>query len=392
MVPVAPEAILTQRIAQLRLRVRLLVTQRWIVVALLLATGVCAVAALVLRLLGLPLWIEWLPAVLGLAVVVGAVIGWTRRVTALETARLADQRLSLRERLSSGLAFLETPERDPLVAAQIEDAARHSARLEPRVAFPYRLPREARFLAATLLALLAVLFVPEIPFLQSPQARAEKAAMRREGEKLQRLAKEVSGRKTPTNGDVAKRVAENMRKLGIAMERGRVNKKQAMLASNKLTRELREAQRRLAADGLGPKAGSAAKPLDQAAMQMQQAADARNSGNATAGQRSLAEMARALQQRDFEAAARVLSALGDRLKSGEMSEAEARDAAATLGKMAEALKGTDLDKVSKELQEALKQLEQAQKLAKSLTPEQAEQLRKLAMMQAGISCGKAGGT
>jgi hypothetical protein len=209
------------------------------------------------------------------------------------------------------------------------------------------------------------------------------------------------------------------------MERGRVNKKQAMLASNKLTREMKEAQRRLAADGLGPKAGSAAKPLDQAALQMQQAADARTPppaqgtqprhwserlggpgagrepvppvgsgavGAATPGQKSLAEMAQALERRDFDAAARVLNALAERLKSGEMSEAEAQDAATALAKMSEALKDTDLEAVSKELQEALKQLEQLQKLAANLTPEQREQLRKLAMRRAGEACGKAGGT
>src|SRR5688572_6166886 len=104
-----PEAVLTEKISQLRSRVRLLVTQRWIIRALVVATGCCALVALGLRLAAVPLPVEWLPAVLAAAIVGGAAIGWTRRVSALDAAQLADRRMELRERLSSGIEFLRQP-------------------------------------------------------------------------------------------------------------------------------------------------------------------------------------------------------------------------------------------------------------------------------------------
>jgi hypothetical protein len=403
MVTLTPEAILTQKIAQLRGRVRLLVAQRWMFRTLLVATGACGVAALALRLAGAPLPLEWLPVALALAAAGGALYGWTRPVTPMDAARLADDRLALRERLSSGIDFVqrhppprsgsavdpvrdkaEAP-RDPLVAAQIEDAARHSARLMPAEVFPYRLPREGRLLAVTAAVLIAVLFVPELSIFQSPQQRAEKAALKREGAKLQQLAREALRRKTPTNMEITRRVAENMRHLGVEMQRGRVNKKQAMLALGKMSKELRDEQRRMAL-------GESPKSLERAAAEMKRAAaDPRLSGQPSAG-RAMAEVARALEQRDFEAAAKALGSLAEKLKNGQMSEAEAKAAAAALSQMAASLKNSDLDAVSKQLREAARQLQAAQKLASGKNGAQARQALRQAMQQAGTACAKAGGT
>jgi hypothetical protein len=385
MVTMTPEAILGQKIAQLRGRIRLLIAQHWMCRTLVVATGACGLAALVMRLAGEPLPLEWLPLVLGAAALAGAVFGWTRPVTPMDAARLADQRLELRERLSSGVDFARRPERDPLVAAQIEDAARRSARLMPRDVFPYRLPREARSLAAAAVVLLGVLFVPELSIFQSPQQQAEKAALKREGAKLQRLAKETLRRHNATNAEITRRVAENMRHLGTEMQRGRVNKKQAMLALGKMTKELREQQRQMAL-------GASPKSLERAAAEMKRAAaDPRLAGQGTAG-RAMADVAKALEQRDFDAAAKALGKLAERLKSGQMSDAEAKAAAAALSQMASALKDTDLDAAAKQLREAAKQLQAAQKLASRANSPQAQQALRQAMQQAANAAAKAGGT
>src|SRR5207249_3413607 len=145
---------------------------------------------------------EWLAAVLLAGAVVGAGIGWTRRVTLMDAAQLADRRLDLKERLSSGVDFLERGEVHPMVAAQLADAAEHSTRLRPAEVFPHRFPREWRLLAGSLLCLLALLYLPSLPFLQSPQKRAERAAMRREGVRIQALAKEHPRRLGDRNADI----------------------------------------------------------------------------------------------------------------------------------------------------------------------------------------------
>jgi hypothetical protein len=100
------DAVLMEKIAQLRVRVRLLVVQRWVLRALLAAVALCLLVGLGMRLAGAPLRVEWLVPILAAAALAGAVIGWTRPVSAMDAARLADQRLGLRERLSSGLEFV----------------------------------------------------------------------------------------------------------------------------------------------------------------------------------------------------------------------------------------------------------------------------------------------
>lgn len=386
MVTVTPEAILGQKIAELRGRVRLLVAQRWMFRALAVATGASVVTALGMRLAAYPLPLEWLPLVLSVAAAAGALFGWTRPVTPMDAARLADQRLSLRERLSSGVDFVQRRARDPLIDAQIEDAARHSARLRPGEVFPYRMPREWRPLAVAAVLLLGVLFVPELSIFQSPQQQAEKAAMKREGAKLQQLAKETLRHKSSSNAEIARRVAENMRHLGAEMQRGRVNKKQAMLALGKMSKELREEQCRMAL-------GASPKSLERAAAEMKRAAaDPRLAGQGSAG-RVMAEVAQALEQRNFEAAAKALGELADKLKSGKMTDAEAKAAASALSQMAKSLKDTDLDAAAKQLQAAAKQLQAARKLAAQAGKSpQARQALQQAMQQAASGTAKAGGT
>lgn len=399
MASAAPDAVLTAKVAQLQARVRLLVVQRWVIRTLLVAVVMCLLAAAVMRLMGSPIPVEWLPVLLGVAALVGVVVGWTRPVSAMDVARLADQRLALRERLSSGLEFATTRrldgghlEHDPtlpgashreFIAAQIEDAVRHCGGLKPAEVFPNRLPREGRWLAVSAVALLALLILPDVPVFQSPQKRAERAAMEREGKQLERLAKETLKRPAPTNVEVSRRVAENMRRLGIQMQRGRVDKKAAMLRASRMTRELREAQRQLA----GP---TASKSLAQAAAEMRRAASDPRFAKGTEAGKAMARIAAALEKKELDAAAEALRELARKLKSGQITPDEAAEAAAALSQIAAALEKSDLDAAAKQLAGAARQLEAAGKLA-ALDPETQARLRRL-MAEAGDQCAAAGAT
>jgi len=384
------DAVLIERVAALRARVRVLLAGRWAVRALLAATLLAVVAALGMRSAGTPLPPEGLlPAFLVVAAL-GALWGWTRPVTAMDAARLADQRLGLRERLSSGLDFAgrgerpATPEEAAFIHAQIEDAARHGVRLQPAAVFPWRFPREGRWLAGAAALLLAVMLLPELPFFQSPRERAERAAMKREGKRLETIAREAAKRKDPTSSEVSRRVTENMRRLGIQMQRGRVDKKRAMLAANRLTKELKEAQRQAA--GPPPQ-----RSLAQAAADLRKAASDPRRPAGSEGQRALAAFAAALEKRDLDKAGETLKALAESLKRGELSQKEAEAAADALSRMAKSLEGTDLDAAAKQLAEAAKQLEAARQLASKLGTMSDAQPRQL-MAKAGDACAQAGGT
>jgi hypothetical protein len=376
------EAVLRDRVGQLRRRVRLLVTARWVFAALVVAAVLCSVLVILDRLEWISAPPEYLAGVLALGALAGIAIGLTRRVSLMDAAQLADRRLGLKERLSSGIDFMERGAGDAMTTAQLADAAEHSSRLRATEVFPFRVPREAKFFAASLLLLCGLVFVPELSVFQSPKVRAEKAAMKKEGERIEKLAKDTKKRAAQKNADITKRIAANMQALGKEMRRGRISKKQAMLKMGRLSKEMKEAQRQVAM-------ANTPRSLEQAADKLSKAAEnAQRQGANPMGAKMMADMANALGKKDYEAAAKMLQQLADKLQKGEMKPDEAKAAADALSKMAEAMKGTNLDAASKQMQEAAKKLAEASKM----TQPQMQQAMKQAMQQAGQQCAQAGGT
>jgi hypothetical protein len=376
------EAVLRDHVGQLRRRVRLLVTARWVFAALLVVSLLCSVLVICDRLEWISAPPEYLAGLLLLGTLVGAVVGFTRPVSLMEAARLADRRLGLKERLSSGIDFIQSGASDPMTAAQLADAAEHSRQLRPREVFPFRAPREAKFFLGSLVLLIALIFVPELALFQSPAVRAEKQAMRTEGKRIEKLAKEYRRHDAQKNSEITRRIAANMQALGREMRRGRVGKKQAMLRMGRLSKEMRDAQRQLALANMP-------RSMDQAAQDLKRSAEnAQRRGANPAGAKMLADMALALENKDYQAAAQMLQQLAQKMQSGDMKPGEAKAAAEALAKMAQAMKGTQLDAAAKQMQQAAKQLAAASKLSAP----QMQQAMRQAMNQAGKSCAQAGGT
>jgi hypothetical protein len=376
------EAVLRDRVGQLRRRVRLLVTARWVFAALVVVSVLCSLLVIGDRLEWINAPPEYLAGLLALGALIGAAVGFTRPVSMMDAAQLADRRLGLKERLSSGIDFMERGAGDAMTAAQLADAAQHSSRLRPREVFPFRVPREAKFFAASLALLFGLVFVPELSIFQSPKVRAQKAAMKQQGEQIEKLAKDYKKRVGQKNADITKRIAANMQALGKEMRRGRISKKQAMLRMSKLSKEMRDAQRQLAMANMP-------RSLDQAAQVLKKQAEntQRQGGNPMAA-KMMADMAKALENKDYDAAAKTLQQLAQKLQNGDMKPGEAKAAADALSKMAEAMKGTQLDAAAKQMQEAAKRLAAASKM----TAPQMKQAMRQAMQQAGQSCAQAGGT
>jgi hypothetical protein len=232
------------------------------------------------------------------------------------------------------------------------------------------------------LLLLGLVFVPELSIFQSPQVRAQKAAMKQQGEQIEKLAKDYKKRSGQKNADITRRIAANMAALGKEMRRGRISKKQAMLRMSKLSKEMRDAQRQLAMANMP-------RSLDQAAQDLKKQAErAQRQGGNPMGAKMMAQMAQALQNKDYDAAAKMLQQLAQKLQNGDMKPGEAKAAADALSKMAEAMKGTQLDTAAKQMQDAAKRLAAASKMTKP----QMQQAMRQAMQQAGQSCAQAGGT
>jgi hypothetical protein len=372
-----PDALLAQKVAQLRRRLRLLVAQRWLVIGLTAATVAACLLAAAAKLRWAPAAVDWIWPALIVGAIAGLAYGWTRAVSPLAAAQIADRRLDLKERISSGLLFASEPAREELVAAQVADAAEHSRALRPGAVFPWRLPREARYLWATVALLLAVLYVPELPFFHSPRERAEQAAMADAGKRYQEAAREIERQRTgdPSRDQILRRVALNLRQLGRDQERGRLTKKEALLRANQLQKTLKEAERQL---GVPP----SSKSLEQTADELRKAAERQAQAGNPEMARSLERMSQALQRGDAAAAQRELDNLARKFdqaaRDGKMSPQEMRRAAEAMRQMAESFRGSRADAAAQRLQEGADQLSKAaaemeklqQQLAQARTPQE----------------------
>jgi hypothetical protein len=401
------EQVLQQRVGELRTRIRMLITQSWVCVGLTWAAlaGLALVAATKFQ------WwtdaVDYLWALFLIGAIAGLIMGWTRRITPLVAAQIADERAGLKERLSTAVelsAMSGAGERGEIADAQIADAAQHADELRAGRVLPWQAPKQWRYLAAAVAILLAAIYIPNLPIFQSAQDRIDREVMRTEGTRIQQVAKEVEKKakkqKGDEDGEILRRIAQNMRQLGKDQERGRISKKQAMLKMNELQKQLKDAENRVAG-------GRAEKSLDQVTADLRAAADRqRQRGNGEAA-RQMQQMADNLQKRDFEGAKRQLEEMARRMQSGQMTPQEAEQAAQTLQQMAQSMEKSGLDQAAQQMKDAARELEKSaqagkqiqQQMAQARSDAERQQLQQQMQQamaqgaqQAGQQCQKAGGT
>lgn len=400
------DQLLLDRVGAMRRRIRLLVAQQWLCLGLTFA----ALAGLLLVIATKLQWwtdaIDYLWALLLVGAVTGLIIGWTRRITPMVAAQIADERAGLKERLSTAVEIAASEDRSPIAQAQLADAAEHAQGLQISRVLPWRMPRQARYLAGAVALLLAVIFVPELSIFHSRQEQLDREAMRKEGQRIQRIAKAIETKlpkkkSKDENEEIVRRVAAEMKKLGKDQARGRIGKKQAMLRMNQLQKNLKEAEQK-AGGGQNNQ-----KSMDQVAAQLQQAADKQSQKGNGENAQALKQMADNLSKRDLEGAKRQLEELARKMQSGKMSPEEAAKTSEMLQQMAESMQNSNLEQASQQMKDAAKQLQQAAEAAKNFQKQMAsaktdaerqklqqqmQQAMQQASQQAGEQAHKAGGT
>ncbi|HSB68359.1 MAG TPA: hypothetical protein VLT62_03350 [Candidatus Methylomirabilis sp.] len=105
----------------------------------------------------------------------GFLYGFLVRLPLQRVARLADQRLQFKERLTSAQEHLSLPEPDDLARAQLAETAKRVQGFRQRAVFPLRLPREAAWAPPIAALALALALLPPLP-LHLPERTDEPAS------------------------------------------------------------------------------------------------------------------------------------------------------------------------------------------------------------------------
>lgn len=210
----------------------------------LAALAAATVATLVVPLS--PVSIEVTLAAVGVvtALVTGLLM-LVRPVEPITAARLLDLRGGLEERASTALEVGESGAVSTLARRLLDDAASHVEAINLRAVFPWRLPRWAWVMPALVLFLL--LWPSTLRGIAIPGTPAHRTqqAIKREGTRLEQFARSLQSRARSQRVPQTRRVAPQVRDLGVRMQQERLERAEALARIGELSRQIEEARREI---------------------------------------------------------------------------------------------------------------------------------------------------
>ena len=344
--------------------------------ALAVGAVVCAPLVLLHRLYLLDL-ATWIPlAILGVALVAGIVVGASKRVGLFEAARDADAALGLEDRLASALSIAQpqawrdaktrgntsstrfgwgnkknlqlaptTAATTSFVPALLHDASTRARSLDPKTVYPQKFDKTTKVCGAALAFLLAVLVMPNIDFLRTPEQKKLASALQQTGKELDQIAKPILKKNAVEADPQTKKLAARMNTLARRMQRGRMSRGEALLGIGELKRDLEKAAQKQKASGSNSDTKRLQDALKNAAMQSDE------------GKSAKAE----LQKNDAQKAADQLEKLADKMERGDMTAQDKQKTANDLEKAAKALRENGQPDGAKKLDDAAKALREQAK-------------------------------
>lgn len=350
--------------------------------------------------------------------VIAGVAGWlwwrARRATLFEAAMDADAKLKLNERLSSAIAFVEPEQivyrpvwhlpprpktfggifqwcaqavrayrearsraqraqegllarlqasseaRSALVPALVTDAAERSERLNPRELYPFRLDRPTKFLCLSTLAMIAFFLMPAIDRFQPGDKRAVRKVVKKEGERLQAVAKQIYKESEEKKLADALKAAKQLAELAKKFQNERLEKKDALLDIGKLAEQVKQMQQESEKD-LNPQA-------------MEQLSEVLKREENQMNTQDMQDLASQLQQQNMQQAAEQMQKLAQKMQQGNLSEQEKKELAEDLQKLAKAMQQAGMQKLAQQMQQLAQQMQQQGLRVPQLSAQQMQQL------------------
>lgn len=297
-----------------------------------------------------------------LAVLAAALRVWLELPTAERAALLLDQRLNLKERLTSAreCAASGLSMAGPLQ----EDAERFASGLNVRRVIPFRIGRGGRWLAGAAAVLTAaVLLLPDLD-LAGTRTELRAALERREKDR-----EEV--------GAIRRAVQDRAKTLQEELEKGKVANPQM----EEFSKKLGELAKKLDNPSLSPK--QALDMLNKLEDQIKNenrerfGSEQMNNLNPPRDRRSLAKkLAENLRNRDLDGASKEMAALRDALGGGKLNPDDIDHLSKDLKDLADQFKGMGTEELSKEFEKL------SQELKDLSGSEQSEEMKKLQAMLA----------
>ncbi|MFM9874329.1 MAG: hypothetical protein ACKVQS_12795 [Fimbriimonadaceae bacterium] len=415
--------LLQQQLKRFGRRVRLVRMWRGAWIGLLggAALAVALVAADYLLLINFPPMAGLILA--GASLVGGGLIGFFLRVSELSVAQSVDRRAGLEDRTASAWHKAESGE---FFASELGvDAEKHLGEVQPRRLYPIRFGAQQMSACAALAVLVTAVYVVDNDLLLTPGQKEAKAELKEATAQVERVVRELEVGEGAADKAAEKKLASELRKFGKELERGRLDREEAMQKAQKLAEDakklseqrLEKAQTQMeqfqakgmqekfeeaggdlemlkdlqldkmqmeALDELMRESGADKMPSNQLDQNMMKALGADNSAS------EMARLSDAQKQKLAEQMAEAQKDIQKKLEQGNLSEAERKaleQQSKTMEELAKKLEmSEDVKKALKELQEMkeykemqklMEQMKQAQQQMQEGKPMTDEQIREM---------------
>ncbi len=321
----------------------------------------------------------WAGATLPLVALASAVVSAWHTPPLEETARWLDQRLQLKERLSTALEWADASAAEGWRQLLIADAARHARNVDERHLLPFTLPRLSRWTLLILALGAGLCFVPEHRSKARLHKQADAAVINDTGRMLTDLTRRGLEARKPTLAP-AEQALERVQDLGERLSQAKLTRSEALRDIASVTEKLKDQARELAKNPALQRLEEAARNPAAAATpaDLQQKIDAlqKSLGDKAGDSAALDKLKHDLQKLQQTAAGLQTNApgAGDALKQDlAKSLADLAQKAADLGlslppldEAMKALEASQVDQLLKDLDVAHLDLEKLAQMARAL--------------------------
>ncbi|HPZ07544.1 MAG TPA: hypothetical protein PL110_05485 [Candidatus Eremiobacteraeota bacterium] len=191
-------------------------------------------------------------------------IGITRRMLLRDMAFLLDFRAGFEERIGTALEMIEGKVSSPMITALIEDASGFVSKIDPSEIITFQFPIKIVIVMTSILLLLTGIFF--IPYnFKEESSREFKALLGKEGKELEDYSEEI--KKFNYRGDIklSKEIEKDFKELSRKLQKGDLNKKEALLELASLEQKLKDKEKTLKNSNLNIKeaiSGKLSKSLE----------------------------------------------------------------------------------------------------------------------------------
>lgn len=269
----------------------------------------------------------------------GAVAGWLRSASRLETARWMDGREMLQERLSTALEVAANPRDGRWSELVVTDAAAHARQVDPRKLLPFSLPRASRWALVALAVGAGLGFVPERRSDDYVQRQQEKANIKDTGKHLEDVTKRRLQNRKPALPQTEKAM-EAVAELGQELQKKKLTRTQALADLAQVTDKLKDQTNEL-------RKNPGVRKLQKAARQ----SDGEMMPSAEALEKQIESMQRELAGKDVD------GKMMEKLEKMKQGMKKLKDAAGSMGKDGSAADGKASEAMSEALDELMQQAE-----------------------------------